>query len=223
MTWICVCRFTSSLCVLMFFVAPHGSYSSQLWLELLHARETPGSVHLSSSKCRHLASRHRLYVGAEDAGVDFQVHAASSPPTEPSSSPEDFSSIFFTEFTSSKHKIFQVFKVGSSISHRLLMLAHIIALCMTLKVENSFGLWRKKCIRYVQWSSQCFILGILTCSLTKLPKLGRMNLCWCHPSEAWNHFLEFFFPLSIQTEKGLCHFTEWNQKALITNTELSHR
>lgn len=101
---------------------------------------------------------------------------------------------FFTEFTSSKHKIFQVFKVDSSISHRLLMLAQLIALCMTLKVENSFGLWRKKCIQYVQWSSQCFILGSLTCSLTKLPKLGCMNLCWCHPSETWNHFLEFFSP-----------------------------
>lgn len=37
--------------VLMSFVALHGSYSSQLWLKLLHARETPRSVHISSSKC----------------------------------------------------------------------------------------------------------------------------------------------------------------------------
>lgn len=120
---------------------------------------------------------------------------------EPSSSPEDLYSNFSLSLPHPSIRYFR-FKVGSSISHRLLMLAHLIVLCMTLKVENSLGLWRKKCFRYVQWSSQCFILGILTCSLTKLPKLGHMNLCWCHPSEAWNYFLEFFSPYQYKRRKA---------------------
>lgn len=54
-------------------------------------------------------------MGAEDTGVDFQVHAASSPPTEPPSSPEDFSSKFSLSLPHPSIKYFR-FKVGSSIS-----------------------------------------------------------------------------------------------------------
>lgn len=136
---------------------------------------------------------------------------------EPSSSPEDLYSNFSLSLPHPSIRYFR-FKVGSSISHRLLMLAHLIVLCMTLKVENSFGLWRKKCIRYVQWSSQCFILGILTCSLTKLPKLGHMNLCWCHPSEAWNYFLEFFPPINTNGERPVSFYRMKSE-----STDYQHR